>query len=295
MIIFSKLNGDTARFGNQLFRIASTIGIAFKHNHKYGFPEWEYSKYFITPLPKYNNKLKFKLLNEKRYEYHEWQVNNENYDLYGWLQTEKYFDKEKIKSQFKFKPELVKNIIKLHKNILTNNPIFITVRRGDFINHSYYYQVSFKYYFLALTHNFPNWKNRNIIFTSDDINYCKKHFSFIPNSYFLKTDNFIHDMIIGIHCQDYIISNSTFSWWIAWLGENKNTKIIRPLKNFIGLESKRKNDKDFFPDRWILFNEKNKKIPIKYWPHSFKAFITDFRLDTIHFFNKLKLYLKNKF
>jgi hypothetical protein len=294
MIIFSRLNSDKARLGNQLFRIASTIGIAIKNNQEYGFPKWKYDSYFIKPLPKYDHKIDFKLKEEEAFEYYDWNIQKGDFEIYGWLQTEKYFDKDKIKSHFTFKPEIVKAALEPYKEILLKKNILITVRRGDFINHPYYHQVSYKYYFLALIKNFPDWNERNIIFTSDDMNYCKKHFSFIKNSYFIDdSDPMIH-LIIGSECDDYIISNSTFSWWIAWLGENKNSKIIRPIKNFRGAESLRKNDKDFFPDRWIKFEEKKHIIPFKFWKQTTKGNITDITLDIEHFFIKVKRYINRK-
>lgn len=295
MIIFSKLNGDTARLGNQLFRIASTIGIASKNNQEYGFPGWEYSKYFTKPIPNYDVNLKYKTVTEKKFEYHEWNVNSGNYELYGWLQTEKYFDIDKVKKQFAFKPEIVKKVIKPYKDILSKKNILITIRRGDFINHPYYYQVTYNYYFLALIKKFPDWKDRNILFTSDDINYCKKHFSILENAHFIDNSSAIEHLIIASKCDDYIISNSTFSWWIAWLGEKKNTKIVRPIQNFRGSERIRKNDKDFFPERWIKFDEKQHRVPLEYWKFILKGEVTDFILDAQHFQTRANRFIKRKF
>lgn len=295
MIIFSRLNADTARLGNQLFRIASTIGIAIKNNQKYGFPFWEYSKYFVNPLPKIDEQLDYKIIKEKKYEFYEWDLKNGNFEVYGWLQTEKYFDIDKIKSQFIIKPEVITKAIEPYQMAFSKKTILITVRRGDFINHPYYYQVSFKYYLLALINNFPDWKERNILFTSDDINYCKKHFSFLKNATFINNSDPMIHLIVGTKCDDYIISNSTFSWWTAWLGEQKDTKIIRPIKNFRGLESKRKNDKDFFPNRWIPFDEKQHKTPLKYWIPLLKSKITDYILDVKYFFNKVQNFVKRNY
>ena len=293
MIIFSRLNADTARLGNQLFRIASTIGIAIKNKQEYGFSNWEYAKYFTKPLPGFDENLEYPIINEKNFEYHEWNVKKGNFEIYGWLQTEKYFDIDIVKEQFTFKQEIVKKAIDPYKEILSKKTILITIRRGDFINHPYYYQVSYKYYFLALVKNFPDWKERNIIFTSDDTNYCKKHFSFLKNTYFLDNPDPMIHLIIGTKCDDYIISNSTFSWWIAWLGEKNETKIIRPIKNFRE-ESIRKNDKDFFPDRWIKFDEDQYKLPLKYWRHTLKSDVTDYILDVKYFLNRVKNYIKRK-
>lgn len=294
MIIFSRLDGDTGRLGNQLFRIASTIGIASKHNQEYGFPNWKYNKYFVNYLPSYDESLEFETKEEEKYEYHEWNLEDKNYDLYGWLQTEKYFDISKLKKQLTFKPGVVEKALKPYQEALSKKNILITIRRGDFINHPYYYQVTYNYYLLALIHNFPDWKERNIFFTSDDMNYCKKHFSFLPNAIFIDSPDPMEHLIIGSQCDDFIISNSTFSWWTAWLGEKENTKIIRPVKNFRGHEAIRKNDKDFFPDRWIIFNEKQHKMPLKYWKLTLKGELTDLKLDIQHFYDRVARFINRK-
>jgi hypothetical protein len=52
-------------------------------------------------------------------------------------------------------------------------------------------------------------------------------------------------------CNHNIIANSTFSWWGAYLNENKDKIICYPSLWF---EEKNKhlNTKDLFPDDWII-------------------------------------------
>ena len=118
---------------------------------------------------------------------------------------------------------------------------------------------------MAVTACFPDWKSRNLIFTSDDIDYCKRHFSLFDNAYFLDDLDAVEQLAFGSLCNDFIISNSTFSWWLAWLGEKSNSSIIRPNKNFRGDFAILNNDKDYFPERWIAFQIINKHISFKYF------------------------------
>jgi hypothetical protein len=50
MIVFSRL-GLRGNLGNQMFQIASTIGIAKLMKHEFGFPVWHYSSFFKNALP----------------------------------------------------------------------------------------------------------------------------------------------------------------------------------------------------------------------------------------------------
>ncbi|ALJ04587.1 hypothetical protein APS56_05290 [Pseudalgibacter alginicilyticus] len=264
MLVFSRL-GKKGNFGNHLFQIASTIGIAIKNAHGFAFPRWEYAKYFIYDFPLYDEKLKYHLIKENTYHFSNIELKEGNYDLNGWFQSEKYFNVDAVKMCFKFRPEIINQVKIKYKKALSKKYILISVRRGDFVNNPYYFQLDYKYYFLAITRNFNDWQNRTLIFTSDDIEYCKKHFQFLPNAIFIEKSNVIEQLALGSLCHDFVISNSTFSWWMAWLGENKESKVLRPIKNFRGKFGTINNDKDYFPERWLAFNSKSERIELKYY------------------------------
>lgn len=263
MIIYSLL-GKKGNFGNQLFQIASTIGIATKNGHEFAFQKWEYAKYFNHNFPLYDSKIDYQIIREKGYHYSNIELKQGNYDLIGWFQSEKYFNIEVTKMYFKFQTELINEVQVKCKNALLKKNILISIRRGDFVNHPYYHQLDYKYYFLAITTQFSDWEERNLIFTSDDIAYCKRHFEFLPNAVFVNNLSAIEQLVLGSLCDDFVISNSTFSWWLAWFGEKEVTKIIRPIQNFRGKFRVRNSDKDYFPERWLAFNSKAKKMGLKY-------------------------------
>lgn len=125
--------------------------------------------------------------------------------------------------------------------------------------------MDYKYYLLPLLQHFPKWKQCNVIFTSDDIQYCKTLFAFLENAFFIEDLSAIEQLVLGARCDDFIISNSTFSWWLAWLGEKENTKIIRPIKNFRGKFASQNDDTYYFLDRWIAFDKSNYNLELKFW------------------------------
>ncbi len=104
MITFSKLE-KKGHLGNQLFQIASTIGLAKKHNHDYGFKPWKYRDYFVNQLPEIKD-YDFNHLPEKLFEHYNWDIKDDNYDIEGWLQSEKYFDLYLTKHHFSFKDNI---------------------------------------------------------------------------------------------------------------------------------------------------------------------------------------------
>lgn len=261
MITFSKLE-KKGHLGNQLFQIAATMGIAIKNNQEFCYPKWSYNASFTKSLPLLQN-LEWIALKEKQFHYKKVELDNKDYDLEGWYQSEKYFDINSVKSYFQFESSLLTNLKIKYKEAFAKKTILISIRRGDFVDHPDYFQLPIQYYIQALISNFRDWSNSSLIILSDDVEYCKYHFSFLENVYFANQLSAIEQLALSSMCDDFIISNSTFSWWCAWLGEKENSKVIRPLHYFT--ESKRKvdSDQDYFPERWQVFNHLNLKLDLK--------------------------------
>jgi SAM-dependent methyltransferase len=270
MITFSKL-GLMGNLGNQLFQLASCIGISAKHDHQYFFPEWKYSKYFKGTLPAGSIPIPgLKLLNEQHYHYHDWPIKEKgNYDLKGWLQSEKYWEhiEPKIRELFTFDENFAAGIRNRFAQAFEKPTIAISIRRGDYVGNPNYELLPITYYIQALIHHFPNWQDYNIIFFSDDLPYCRVHFECLSNTWFADGCSDIEQLCLMSQCDNFIIANSTFSWWGAYLGEKthskSHSKVIRPAYLFAGPLLERNDSQDFYPDRWISFDHKAQKLNLR--------------------------------
>ena len=136
MLTFKNL-GKLGRLGNQLFQIASTMGIARRNNMNCCFPHWEYKDFFTKSLT-YENITIDVTLKEGKSDYRDVDfIRNPNhteeskYNLFGYLQSHKYFEnhKEDILSYFEPKEEYINYIKDKYTN--TNNQTSIHVRRTD--------------------------------------------------------------------------------------------------------------------------------------------------------------------
>jgi hypothetical protein len=67
---------------------------------------------------------------------------------------------------------------------------------------------------------------------SDDIEWCKSNLDFIKNKIFISGNLDYQDLYLMSMCNHNIISNSSFSWWGAWLNNHKNKKVIYPSRWF---------------------------------------------------------------
>ena len=107
------------------------------------------------------------------------------------------------------------------------------------------------YYYNALAQ--INTTNLHYIFIGDDYEFIKKNFEEIKDKT-VTQDSEISDLQHLIHADYCIISNSTFSWWGAWLN-NKPNKIIYSPRYFMGWRLKEQIPPAIYPAGWITIDE----------------------------------------
>ncbi len=100
--------------------------------------------------------------------------------------------------------------------------VAIHVRRGDYIGHPFYVDLTKTDYYQKAMALFPT--DKFLVF-SDDIAWCKEQEIF-KNCEFSEGRNEIGDLDVMSACKGVIIANSSFSWWGAYLS---NGKVVAPL------------------------------------------------------------------
>lgn len=240
--------GFNGRLSNQLFQFASLIGLSEKYNQQLVMPEWRYARYFQGNYPLMKPSTPFgSKLEEKNFHYNEYpELASGNHDLKGYYQSQKYWAhcEEKVKDALKWDSEFEKSIREKYSNLFDKEVIAIHIRRGDYVGNSNYFQLPISYYLTALE-LIHGWKERPILILSDDIEYCKIHFESFDNVVFAN-GNEIEDMCAGSLCNDFILSNSSYSWWLCYLARNCWAVPIRPDVHFDGNLLKTCDIKDFW-------------------------------------------------
>lgn len=115
--------------------------------------------------------------------------------------------------------------------------------------------IAFQFYEKAILYSFANIKNPHFFIFSDNISQIKKNnlFSDLKNITFVNSDLKLGDMCdfwLMTLCKHNIIANSTFSWWAAWMNNNKSKVIICPDFNLFGTTSSW-GFEGLIPDKWI--------------------------------------------
>ena len=250
--------GSNGRLGNQMFQYSALVGIAKNRGFDFCIPDHSQATWFdrsqgdgiVTVYHQLQHCFKMTHLGNRfgeidgdivELEQHHFcqELFDEcpdNVTLHGHFESYKYFEnvEEEIRSDFTFKSNILEESQKFHSKNNIQDAICINARRGDFIKfQNYHAPCTESYYYECI--DFLG-KDRQYLITSDDISWCKKIFNGNNFIFVEETPENIRkgyfDMCVSSLCSDFIISNSTFSWWIAWLSANKNKKVCVPTPWF---------------------------------------------------------------
>jgi len=197
------------------------------------------------------------VVNERHFHFDEelFKMCPDHVDLRGYFQTEKYFKhiEKEIRSDFTFKDEILNPCKEMIESV--ENPIALHVRRGDYIkNAENHFNLPIEYYDAALG-KFDD--DRSVIVFSDDPVWCHDEGIFVDDRFIISEneDNRV-DLCLMSLCNDFIIANSTYSWWGAWLSSNKNKKVIAPVQWFGKTGYTKDHDtKDLIPETWMRISD----------------------------------------
>lgn len=146
----------------------------------------------------------------------------------SYFQSESFFAPEAIHS-LTLKPELLISTQQLINNVAQDNtPIFIHIRRGDYLNWPTRVNPAVlpaSYYQNCIEILRSKIQNPFFIFTSDDPFYVRDVFGSLENSYLSQGSN-LEDFALMTQCRGGILSASSFSWWAAYFAYLSHTEGI---------------------------------------------------------------------
>jgi hypothetical protein len=214
VITFSFI-GNYGRLGNQMFQYAAIIGIAKKNGYDYCFPlkNTELPKWFNITAKDALYQCQQAHLETFAYEPAVFEL-PDNIDYSGYFQSEKYFQhcSNFIRNEYTFKDEIKQKVDQWFGD---KEYISVHVRRGDYLTIQNIHPVQPIEWYQKAMEAFPNKK---FLFFSDDLEWCRHAF---PANEFSCFSNEGEDMYAMSKCSGHIITNSSFSWWAAWLSGKK--------------------------------------------------------------------------
>lgn len=185
-----------------------------------------------------------------RYQEQVAKLNKDNCYYDGYWQTEKYFSEYRsdILRQFALYSELGTKFIE-HKCEDIDSAVAVHVRLGDygrkhFTSH-YNYVIDPIYYRRAISAAREKINNPTFYVCSNNIERAKellgdgREFVYVSG---IQDMTDLDDFTVMRLCRHHIISNSTFSWWAAWIADQENAFNFAPDIVF--------GNRDIIPDRW---------------------------------------------
>ncbi len=167
--------------------------------------------------------------------------------LQGHFQSYKYFDHNRQYIQRLFAPTLdvEEHIWRKYDMEAASKFTAIQVRRGDYVKFPQHHP-------LLPPEDYAKSVKMNdcegVWIFSDDIEWCKQNLYFDVPIEYVKDEDYIEMYLMGL-CKNIVISNSSFGWWAAYLG---NAKVYAPNPWF-GPAILTKPD-DLIPSNWTVIN-----------------------------------------
>tara|TARA_B110000495_G_scaffold183111_1_gene179153 strand:- start:4797 stop:5606 length:810 start_codon:yes stop_codon:yes gene_type:complete len=255
--------------GNILFQISTAFAYSKRFDKDLQLSEKIYSPSTHEPLDHYLNTI-FKNLDftkddifikdvlskyhEPSFCYKEIPKVKGSIYLNGYFQNLRYFNdfEDEVKDLFYLKKES-------RYDLYLENSCSLHIRLGDFLTHSNAHPQQSEEYFKKAV----NWigLDKTFLIFSDEIDkvkdsdFCKK--IGIMNYVYVENKDPYEDISLMSRCENNIIVNSTFSWWAAYLNNNKDKIVIYPKKwftevyaNNIGSNT---TPESLFPKDWICY------------------------------------------
>ncbi len=180
-----------------------------------------------------------------------------NVYLSGYWQSDKYFSNiaTAIIKAFQIVSLPDAKNAELLKKIQNANSVSIHVRRGDYVNNPNVSRIhglcSLDYYMDSIKLIFEKILSPQFFIFSDDIEWARSNLTIPLPATFVdinKEEKAYEDFRLMSHCKHHVIANSSFSWWCAWLSQNRDKIVIAPKKWF---NTDKRDTKDLFPESWI--------------------------------------------
>lgn len=164
---------------------------------------------------------------------------------YGFWQVPQYFEEyyEDLKKEFTRKRELAPEAARYHKQIAEETSVALHIRRTDYVREEGNATLQFGFYEEALRRMKEQLGEFKLFIFTDDKSFVRENFHYCEYTLVDGVSDLDEFELMRL-CNHHIVANSTFSWWAAYLGDNKGGIVYAPCT---GIWSE-----EFYPKEWTL-------------------------------------------
>lgn len=139
--------------------------------------------------------------------------------------------------------------------------VALHVRRGDYVSLAaaaeLHGTLPLAYYEQAMARVSEVVGRARYFVFSDDVQWCRTHLRLADDAVFVTHNtgsDAWQDLMLMARCQHHIIANSSFSWWGAWLADQRSPTpdhlVVAPARWFAGHAEQGLSDR--FPAHWVV-------------------------------------------
>lgn len=181
----------------------------------------------------------------------------------GYFQSVRYFQEfqAEIKELYTSDDIFLNEIKPLYSFLDFNKTCCVSVRRGDYLRLSEYHPVVSKEY---LDRCMKLSKMKNFLFFSDDNQWCKDNFKGDNIYYCDNVTHAVRKMWLMSECKEHILSNSSYSWWGAFLSKENKGTVYCPA-TWYGPKANKSSWNEIYVPHWNIvatYYENGKILPI---------------------------------
>ena len=156
--------------------------------------------------------------------------------LIGYWQNEQYFKTidDLIRREFAFQTPFHPEVTNIAHEMSAAHSVCLNVRRGDFVTNPFHGFSGVDYICHAVDRIKGLVDVDKIYIFSDEIDWCQENLRFdVPHNFVgheLAGRKFSTYLYLMTQCRHFIIPNSSFGWWAAWLARNPEKVVIAPSR-----------------------------------------------------------------
>lgn len=161
--------------------------------------------------------------------------------LEGYWQSPRYFSSitSEIARELAVVSPLSENSMAVHKEILATNAVCLHVRQMHGAHHNFNAppparipQLPFSYYEEAVERLVARERQPTFFCFADNFEWIRERWKFPYPIRFVERDlpreRAYEDIALMSSCRHFVVGNSTFSWWGAWLSRSSDKYVVAP-------------------------------------------------------------------
>jgi hypothetical protein len=179
----------------------------------------------------------------------------DNVYLDGYWQTEKYFRAvaPQIRADLAFRHKLGPEARRMHDRMQATNAVCVHIRRGDYLEIlGHMGVVGSDYVQSGIRLLAERFSGLHFYIFSNDPKWCIENLRIAAPHTFITPENAGNNdrehMMLMSSCRHFVIANSTYSWWAAWLSPHPEKVVIGPKQ---WAADPHKNTSDVLPEGWL--------------------------------------------